>query len=141
MSEYYWRVPYNTNMKLNRSCFFTIWHKNLICKQMHWSKLEYSCNEIKMEKNKIVWDYFSILTGIQTLFGFETWRKKRERDSVVYFDQLSGACSTWKLVELLFSAVFNLICSFQTFFSDFMPKIDKKCLKNEFDMLSLSLSL
>ena len=27
---------------------------------------------------------------------------------VVYFDQLSGACSTWKLVELLFSAVFNI---------------------------------
>ena len=26
----------------------------------------------------------------------------------VYFNQLSGACSTWKLVELLFLAVFNL---------------------------------
>ena len=27
---------------------------------------------------------------------------------VVYFDQLSGACSTWKLVEILLSVVFNL---------------------------------
>ena len=31
---------------------------------------------------------------------------------VVYFDQLSGAACTWKLFELLFSVVFNLLCSF-----------------------------
>ena len=29
---------------------------------------------------------------------------------VVYFDQLSGTAGTLKLVELLFSAVFNLFC-------------------------------
>ena len=49
--------------------------------------------------------------------------------TVVYFDQLLGAARTQKLVELLFSAVFNLFCSFQTFFSDFMPEINKKLQK------------
>ena len=49
--------------------------------------------------------------------------------TVVYFNQLLGAASTQKLVKLLFSAVFNLFCSFQTFFSDFMPEINKKRLK------------
>ena len=48
---------------------------------------------------------------------------------VVYFDQLSGACSTWMLVKLLFSAVFNLFCSFQTFFSDFTAEINKNIWK------------
>ena len=48
---------------------------------------------------------------------------------VVYLDQLWGAACTWKLVEILFSAVFNLFCSFQTFFSDFMPEITKKLVK------------
>ena len=47
--------------------------------------------------------------------------------AVVYFDQLLGACQ--KLVELLFSAVFKLFCSFFTFFSDFTPDINKKRLK------------
>ena len=32
--------------------------------------------------------------------------------SVVYFDQLLGAARTRMLVKLLFSAVFNLFCSF-----------------------------
>ena len=35
--------------------------------------------------------------------------------SVMYFDQLSGACSTWKLVETLFSAVFNLFWTLKPF--------------------------
>ena len=30
----------------------------------------------------------------------------------VYFDQLSGAARTRKLVKILFSAVFNLFCSY-----------------------------
>ena len=37
---------------------------------------------------------------------------------VVYFDQLSGAACTQKLVKTFFSAVFKLFCSFQTFFSE-----------------------
>ena len=37
--------------------------------------------------------------------------------------------SFWVLVELLFSAVFNLFGSFQTFSSDFTAEINKKCLK------------
>ena len=37
--------------------------------------------------------------------------------TVVYFDQLLGAARTQKLVKILFSVVFNLFCSFQTFFS------------------------
>ena len=48
---------------------------------------------------------------------------------VVYFNQLLGAARTWKLVKTLFSAVFNLFCLFQTFFSDFMAEINKKHLK------------
>ena len=49
--------------------------------------------------------------------------------TVVYFDQLSGAASTWKLVEILFFAVFNLFCSFQSFVSDFKAEINKNRLK------------
>ena len=45
---------------------------------------------------------------------------------VVYFDQLSGACSTRKLVETFFQPFFDLFCSFQTFFSDFTAEINKK---------------
>ena len=73
---------------------------------------------------------------------------------VVYFDQLLGAACTQKLIELLFSVVFNLFCSFQTFFSvnflaffvHFNREITKKVLnqhkrlktaeKKEFDQLS-----
>ena len=47
----------------------------------------------------------------------------------MYFDQLLSAALTQKLVELLFSAVFKLFCSFYTFFSDFTPEINKKRLK------------
>ena len=47
----------------------------------------------------------------------------------MYFDQLLGAERTQKLVETFFSAVFNLICSFQSFFSDFTAEINKKRLK------------
>ena len=43
--------------------------------------------------------------------------------SVVYFDQLLEAARTKKLVETLFSAVFNLFCSFQIFFSDFTAEM------------------
>ena len=50
---------------------------------------------------------------------------------VVYFDQLSGAGHTQKVVKQLFPAVFNLFCSFQTFFSDFTPEINKKTPQNE----------
>ena len=53
----------------------------------------------------------------------------------MYFDQLLGAAHTQKLVELLFSAVFNLFCSFQTFFSDFMAEINKKRLKKNKKMV------
>ena len=48
---------------------------------------------------------------------------------VVYFDQLLGAAHIQKLVELLFSAVFNLFYSFKTFLSDFSSEINKKHLK------------
>ena len=48
------------------------------------------------------------------------------RALVVYFDRLLGAACTQKLVELLYSAVFILFCSFQTFFSDFTAEINKK---------------
>ena len=41
------------------------------------------------------------------------------RASVVYFNQLLSATCTQKLVKLLFSVVFNLFCSFQTFFLRF----------------------
>ena len=42
---------------------------------------------------------------------------------VVYFDQFLGAARTQKLVKKLFSAIFNLFCSFQSFFSDFTAEI------------------
>ena len=48
---------------------------------------------------------------------------------VLYFDLLLGAVHTQKLVETLFSAVFNLFCSFQTFFGDFKAEITEKHLK------------
>ena len=37
-------------------------------------------------------------------------RMIRNEVAVVYFDQLSGAACTRKLVELLFTAIFNLFC-------------------------------
>ena len=46
---------------------------------------------------------------------------------VVYFDQLLGACSTWKLVEILLSVVFNL---FQWFHGWNQQKMSEKELKN-----------
>ena len=48
---------------------------------------------------------------------------------VVYFDQLLGAVRTQKLAKTFFSAIFNLFCSFFSFFSDFMAEITKKNLK------------
>ena len=49
---------------------------------------------------------------------------------VVYFDQLSGAESTRKLVETFFSAVFRpflfFFVDFRPFFSDFTAEINKK---------------
>ena len=53
--------------------------------------------------------------------------------SVVYFNQLSGACSTWKLVEPIFLAIFNLFCWFCDFviISDLTIKINKKTSENE----------
>ena len=50
---------------------------------------------------------------------------------VVYFNQLSGTARTQILVEKLFKAVFNLFCSFKTFFSDFTSEIKKKTSENE----------
>ena len=47
----------------------------------------------------------------------------------MYFDQLLGAAHTRKLIELLFSAVFKLFCSFPTFFSDFMSEINRNFWK------------
>ena len=44
------------------------------------------------------------------------WRK----NYVVYFDQLSGAAPTRKLVNILFWAIFNLFCSFQMFFCEYL---------------------
>ena len=49
--------------------------------------------------------------------------------NVVYFHQLLGDACTQELVKTLFSAVFNLFCSFQTFFSDFRAEITEKYLK------------
>ena len=43
--------------------------------------------------------------------------------TVVYFDQLSGAGLTQKLVKILFPAVFNLFPTFKTFFSEFLSEI------------------
>ena len=46
---------------------------------------------------------------------------------VVYFDQLLGAARTQKLVETIFTAVFNtFFVHFQTFFLDFRPEITEK---------------
>ena len=50
--------------------------------------------------------------------------------SVVYFNQFLGVAPTRMLVKILFLVVFNLFCSFLTFFSDFLPEIKKKVLKN-----------
>ena len=47
----------------------------------------------------------------------------------MFFDQLSSAARTQKLVKTLFSAVFNSFCSFQNFISDFTAEINKKRLK------------
>ena len=47
----------------------------------------------------------------------------------MYFDQLMGDARTQKLVETFFPPFFNLFCSFKTYFSDFMPEINKKRLK------------
>ena len=49
--------------------------------------------------------------------------------AIVYFNQLLGAVRTQKLFKQLFSAVFNLFCSFKTYFSEFMAEINKKRLK------------
>ena len=46
--------------------------------------------------------------------------------TVVFFNQLSGSAH-WS--KHFFLAVFNLYCSFQTFFSDFSAEINKKRLK------------
>ena len=43
--------------------------------------------------------------------------------------QVLSALEGWS--NYFFSAVFNLVFSFETFFSDFLPKINKKCLKEE----------
>ena len=51
---------------------------------------------------------------------------------VVYFDQLLGAVRTQKLVKLLFSAIFNLFCSFQAFFSEINKIRLKKNKRNVF---------
>ena len=64
--------------------------------------------------------YFDQWTGY--VHRIQGWNFFLKAVFVVYFKQLSGACSTWKLVELLFSASFNFFCSLQTFFSDFSLK-------------------
>ena len=70
--------------------------------------------------------------GLVSATIIETLRRHLQFNSfqtaVVYFDQLSGAARTLKLVKILFSAVFNIFCSFQTFFSYFTPEItENKC--------------
>ena len=69
------------------------------------------------------------------------WDLKSESPTVVFFDPLLGAELTRKLGQDTFGAVFNFVfCfSFQTFFSDFLSEIKKKCLKNS--VLSYSLKL
>ena len=49
-----------------------------------------------------------------------------KRRSVVYFNKLSGACSTCKLIETLFFSRFQ---PFLLFFVDFSQKITEKALK------------
>ena len=64
-------------------------------------------------------------------------RHQTKKPAVVYFDQLSGACSTKKLVELLFSAVFNFFvffCQFLTFSSEISWNL-RKTLKKEKNQL------
>ena len=56
--------------------------------------------------------------------------------NVAYFDQLSSAAQTRKLVEILFVAVFNL---FQTGFLSFCIRKKKKDLKNTVFSYSLKL--
>ena len=51
--------------------------------------------------------------------------------SVVYFDQLLGAERTRKLYETLFSAVFNLFCSFLNLFQWFHAWNKEKMSENE----------
>ena len=49
--------------------------------------------------------------------------------TVVYFNQLSGAVRTRKLVKLLFFSHFQVFLFIFIFFSDFMPEINQKHLK------------
>ena len=55
----------------------------------------------------------------KNLFDIHWWIKQGTKGNV-YLDQLFGAVCTHKQVEILCFAVFNLFCSFQTFFSDFL---------------------
>ena len=84
---------------------------------------------------------FKLLNMLQTIFvqnlDCAMQSPKTGFIYVVYFDQLLGAVCNLKLVKLLFSAVFNLFCSFQTFFSDFTAEINKK--REVFDRLGSSL--
>ena len=56
-----------------------------------------------------------------------------DTNDVVYFDQLSGAACTPKLVDIIFWAVFNLSFSFLSFVSDFSSEINKKCLQKAWE--------
>ena len=72
-----------------------------------------------------IWQYFC-LYSLQSKFSFAT---RQLLLCILTSFWVLRAPKSWS--NYFFSAVFNLFCSFQTFFSDFTPEINKKRLKKE----------
>ena len=66
-------------------------------------------SSIKVFRCLIWWKHF-LISGVDSkkLFNIVGKFKKISLKGVVYYDQLFGAARTRKLVEILFSAIFNL---------------------------------
>ena len=75
------------------------------------------------------------LTLIQLSVGSECYLYSNHSAVCCIFQPASGACSTWKLVKLLFSAIFNHFCSFFTFFNIKGWKRMKKSSLTSFQVL------
>ena len=104
---------------IDKFCTFNLSSKNSIslCCQNNMNYLSNSTGLWYSFPRKKFFSYFFSLNG---MLGGAV---------VVYFDQLSGAVCTWKLVKPFFQPFFNLFCSFQSLFSDFTAEINKKRLK------------
>ena len=55
----------------------------------------------------------------------------------MYFDQLSGAVHTRKLVEIPIFGCFQPFCLFEMFFSDFLPEINYTSVHTCVDCIGL----